>query len=165
MSFPTLVYSDPSLNSEVENEDAVHLDETADHSLESRRHGDSSKKNKRKSIPVKKANAETPLRFKRRRNDIKPGLAGLHQRLIIEQRRSLERPALSRAPFQRLVREIAYKWREELRFQTAAIDALKEASEAFLLNLFEDANLCTLHANRVTLFPSDMKLAMRLAKN
>ena len=47
-------------------------------------------------------------------------------------------------PFQRLVREIAQDIKTELRFQSAAIGALQEASEAYLVGLFEDTNLCTI---------------------
>ena len=46
-----------------------------------------------------------------------------------------------------------------------ALDALLEASEAMLVRVFEDSNLCTLHAGRVTLFPSDMKLALSLSNH
>lgn len=45
-------------------------------------------------------------------------------------------------PFQRLVREIAQDLHSDLRFQAAAIAALQEASEAYLVSLFEDTNLC-----------------------
>ena len=71
----------------------------------------------------------------------------------------------STKPFLKLVREIAYEMKENLRFQKQALDALLDASEAMLVNVFEDANLCTLHAGRVTLFPSDMKLARTLANH
>lgn len=37
------------------------------------------------------------------------------------------------------------------KFQASAILALQEASEAFLVGLFEDANLCAIHAKRVTI--------------
>merc|ERR1712110_572840 len=51
-------------------------------------------------------------------------------------------------PFQRLVREIAQDFKTDLRFQSAAIGALQEASEAYLVGLFEDTNLCAIHAKR-----------------
>lgn len=43
-----------------------------------------------------------------------------------------------------------------------ALLALQEASEAFLVRLFSDANLCAIHAKRVTLFPRDLQLARRI---
>ena len=65
-------------------------------------------------------------------------------------------------PFQRLVREIAQVSRPDLRFQSAAVMALQEASEAYLVQLFENANLCAIHAKRVTIMPKDMQLARRI---
>ena len=64
--------------------------------------------------------------------------------------------------FQRLVREIAMDYRSELRFQLAAIMALQEASEAYLMGLFEDSNLCTINAKQVTIMPKDIQLLRRI---
>tara|TARA_B110001452_G_scaffold190292_1_gene160500 strand:- start:301 stop:711 length:411 start_codon:yes stop_codon:yes gene_type:complete len=69
---------------------------------------------------------------------------------------------IRKLPFQRLVREIAQDYKEELRFQSSAILALQEASEAYLTGLFEDTNLCAIHAQRVTIMPKDMQLARRI---
>ena len=49
-----------------------------------------------------------------------------------------------------------------LRFQSTALLALQEASEAYLVGLFEDVNLCAIHAKRVTIMPRDMTLALRI---
>jgi len=65
-------------------------------------------------------------------------------------------------PFQRLVREIAQDFKTDLRFQSSAIMALQEASEAYLVGLFEDTNLCAIHAKRVTIMPKDIQLARRI---
>jgi histone H3 len=64
--------------------------------------------------------------------------------------------------FQSLVREIALALKPDLRFQSSAILALQEASEAYLVCLFEDTNLCAIHAKRVTIFPKDIQLARRI---
>ncbi|XP_058302071.1 histone H3.3A-like [Hylobates moloch] len=64
--------------------------------------------------------------------------------------------------FRRLVREIARDFKTDLRFQSAAIGAPPEASEAYLVGLFEDTNLCALHAKRVTIMPKDVQLARRI---
>ena len=69
---------------------------------------------------------------------------------------------IRKLPFQRLVREIAQEFKLNLRFQSAAISALQEASEAYLVGLFEDTNLCTIHAKRVTIMPRDIQLARRI---
>lgn len=61
---------------------------------------------------------------------------------------------ICKLPFQRLVREIAQDFKTDLRFQSTAIQALHEATEAYLVSLFEDTNLCALHAKRVTIMPN-----------
>ncbi|VDM81827.1 unnamed protein product [Strongylus vulgaris] len=43
-----------------------------------------------------------------------------------------------------------------------AIHAKREASEAYLVGLFEDTNLCAIHAKRVTIMPKDIQLARRI---
>ena len=50
----------------------------------------------------------------------------------------------------------------DLRFASSAVLALQEASEAYLVGLFEDTNLCAIHAKRVTTAPKDMQLARRI---
>jgi histone H3 len=58
-----------------------------------------------------------------------------------------------------LVCEVAQEHRNDLQFQSMAILALQEASKAYLVGLYEDTNLCTIHAKSVTIMPRDMKLA------
>lgn len=65
-------------------------------------------------------------------------------------------------PFQRLVREIAQDFKTDLRFQGSAVLALQEATEAYLVSVFEDTNLCAIHAKRVTIMSKDMQLARRI---
>jgi len=70
---------------------------------------------------------------------------------------------IRKMPFQRLVREIAEEIaRTTFRFQTSTVMALQEASEAYLIGLFEDTNLCAIHAKRVTIMPKDIQLARRI---
>ncbi|XP_039874833.1 histone H3, embryonic-like [Simochromis diagramma] len=69
---------------------------------------------------------------------------------------------IRKLPFQRLVREIAQDFKTYLRFQSPAVMALQEASEAYLVGLFEDTNLCAIHAKRVTIMPKDIQLARRI---
>ena len=66
---------------------------------------------------------------------------------------------IRKLPFQRLVREIAQDIKTDLWFQSSAIMALQEASEAYLVGLFEDTNLCAIHAKQVTIMPRDIQLA------
>ena len=77
---------------------------------------------------------------------------------------------IRKRPFQTLVRQLAQeavvaKPHFEgggVRFQSAALSALQEAAESFLVALFDDANLACIHANRVTIKPEDLRLAQRL---
>lgn len=69
---------------------------------------------------------------------------------------------IRKLPFQRLVREVAQEVMVDLRFQSTALLALQEAAEAYLVTLFEDTNLCAIHAKRVTIMPKDMALARRI---
>jgi histone H3 len=69
---------------------------------------------------------------------------------------------IRKLPFQRLVREIAQDFKTDLRFQSAAVLALQEAAEAYLVGLFEDTNLAAIHAKRVTIMPKDIQLARRI---
>jgi histone H3 len=69
---------------------------------------------------------------------------------------------LRKLPFQRLVREVAQDFKNDLRFQGSAILALQEAAERVIVTMFEDANLCAIHAKRVTVMPKDMDLARRV---
>lgn len=69
---------------------------------------------------------------------------------------------IKRQPFQRLVREIATNYKSDLRFQSSAIMALQEAAEIYMIQVFEDTNLCALHAKRSTITVEDLHLAMRV---
>lgn len=73
---------------------------------------------------------------------------------------------MARAPFSRLVREIVLNscgpGAPGMRLQTSALGALQEAAEAYLIGLFEDMNLCAIHAKRQTVQPKDMRLVRQL---
>lgn len=74
---------------------------------------------------------------------------------------------MRKLPFQRLVREITQDIQGSstalpFRFQKSAMEALQEASEAYLVRMFEDSNLAAIHARRVTIQPKDIQLARRL---
>ena len=58
---------------------------------------------------------------------------------------------IRKLPFQRLVREIAQDFKTDLRFQGSAVLALQEATEAYLVGLFEDTNLAAIHGKLLTL--------------
>ena len=69
---------------------------------------------------------------------------------------------IRKLPFQRFVREIATEFKQDIRFQSQAVLALQEAAEAYLVGLFEDTNLCAIHAKRVTIMTKDLHLARRI---
>ncbi|GMM27811.1 centromeric DNA-binding histone H3-like protein [Martiniozyma asiatica (nom. inval.)] len=72
---------------------------------------------------------------------------------------------IRKLPFARLVREIVQEEfgnDADYRWQSVAIMALQEASEAYLVHLLEDTNLCAIHAKRVTIMQKDIHLARRL---
>ncbi|EMS58296.1 Histone H3.3 [Triticum urartu] len=97
--------------------------------------------------------AQTHIRITR------PGTVALRE--IRKYQKSTEL-LIRKLPFQRLVREIAQDFKTDLRFQSHAVLALQEAAEAYLVGLFEDTNLCAIHAKRVTIMPKDIQLARRI---
>ncbi|KAG1330745.1 histone H3.3a-like [Cocos nucifera] len=105
----------------------------------------------RKSLPTS-GGLKRPHRFR-------PGTVALRE--IRKYQKSTDL-LLRKLPFQRLVREIAQDFKSEVRFQSHAVLALQEAAEAFLVGLFEDANLCAIHAKRVTIMCRDLQLARRI---
>ncbi|PSN59810.1 histone-fold-containing protein [Corynespora cassiicola Philippines] len=97
-----------------------------------------------------------------RKNRYRPGTVALRE--IRKYQKSTDL-LLLKLPFQRLVREIAQQMTadgDSMRWQSQAIFALQEATEAFMVNLFHDANLCAIHAKRVTIQQKDIQLARRL---
>ncbi|XP_047044522.1 histone H3.2-like isoform X1 [Lolium rigidum] len=89
----------------------------------------------RKSAPAT-GGVKKPHRFR-------PGTVALRE--IRKYQKSTEL-LIRKLPFQRLVREIAQDFKTDLRFQSSAVSALQEAAEAYLVGLFEDTNLCAIHA-------------------
>ena len=69
---------------------------------------------------------------------------------------------IKKLPFQRLVKEIAQNFKSDLRFQASAVIALQEATESYIVSIFQDTNLCAIHAKRVTIMAKDMQLALRI---
>lgn len=89
----------------------------------------------------------------------RPGTIALRQ--IRRYQKSTEM-LIRKLPFQRLVREVAGDFRTDMRFQSTALLAVQEAAEAYIVGLFEDTNLCAIHAKRVTILVKDMQLARRI---
>ncbi|TNV84274.1 hypothetical protein FGO68_gene4273 [Halteria grandinella] len=89
----------------------------------------------------------------------RPGTVALRE---IKKYQKMTRLMIPKAPFQAVVREVTEGLAPGLRMQATAVLALQEAAESYLHGLFEDANLCALHAGRVTLMLKDLQLARRL---
>ena len=95
----------------------------------------------------------------KRRFRRKPGVIALREIKIYQ--KSTE-PLLRKLPFQRIVRAVTRQYKEDFRWQSGAIACLQEATETYLIGLFEDTNLLAIHAKRVTVLPKDMRLARRI---
>jgi len=110
-------------------------------------------------------NLESNDKSKPRRKRFRPGTRALKEIRKYQKSHNLLIPSL---PFSRLVREVAQSTAsttasiQDLRFQSGALLALQEAAEAYLVTLFEDTVLCSIHAKRVTIMPRDMMLARRI---
>ena len=124
------------------------------------------KRKKAAARMAKKGGKKAPKGGVKKRYRYRPGTVALKQ---IRQYQKTTELLIRKLPFQRLVREIASDSEViksplcgKVRFQSAAIMALQEATEAYLVGLFEDSNLCAIHARRVTIMPKDIQLARRI---
>ena len=89
----------------------------------------------------------------------KPGVVALREIRKFQKSTKCEIP---KAAFQRLVREIAQGMKSDIRFDSMAILALQEAAEMYLVRVHEHANLCAIHARRVTVMAKDVVVARML---
>jgi len=108
-------------------------------------------KNARKSAPAT-GGVKKPHRYR-------PGTVALREIRRYQKTTDL---LLRKAPFQRLIREIAQDFKNDVRFTSTSVLATQEAAEAYLVGLDEDTNLCAIHAKRVTIMPKDIQLARRI---
>jgi len=117
-------------------------------------------KSGKKSLPTKKPSGASGTPGTPRSRRYRPGTRALME---IRKYQKSSNLLIPRLPFSRVIREVCEQvCPRGLRFQSSAINALQEASEAYLVTLFEDSLLCTIHAKRVTLMPKDMTLARRI---
>jgi histone H3 len=114
----------------------------------------------RKALATKAARKSAPANFQPKKpHRFRPGTVALREIRRYQKSTDL---LLRKLPFQRFVREIAQDFKSDLRFESLALMALQEAGEMYLVHLFEDTNLCAIHAKRVTIFPKDIQLARRI---
>lgn len=95
----------------------------------------------------------------KKKHRYRPGTVALRQ---IRKLQTHSRLLIPRLPFFRLVREIGQQFSSDIRWQGSAMTALQEATEAYFVGLFMDANLIALHSKRVTIMPKDIQLARRI---
>ena len=114
----------------------------------------------KKQLPASKHKRKVQNKELAKARRIRPGKVALSE---IRKYQKTTELLIRKLPFQRLVREITTDiTKSEMRFQSPALLALQEAAEAYLVGLFEDANLCAIHAKRVTLMVKDLQLAKRI---
>jgi histone H3/H4 len=91
----------------------------------------------------------------------KPGTVALRE--IRRYQKSTD-TLIRRLPFQRLCRQICRELTSghEIRFQSAALRAIQEATEAYILTIFENARLSSIYAKRSTILPRDLLLVQRI---
>lgn len=114
---------------------------------------------KKSAKVAKKASSGAAKSGVKRAHRFRPGTVALRE--IRRYQRGTEL-LLKKAPFQRLVREVASALKEGLRFQSSAVAAIQEATESYVISLLADTNLCAIHTRRVTIMPRDVHLARRL---
>ena len=105
---------------------------------------------------VKKTAQQSEEKVKRR---LRPGVKALRE--IRQYQRSTD-VLLPRAPLQRVIKEITAKYFPEARYSYGAIDAIQQCVESYMIGLFEDTQLCAIHAKRATVMTKDMRLARRI---
>ena len=109
--------------------------------------------------PQTQANTGVLHHTTNRKHRYRPGTLILQEIRHYQKRTNL---LIKKVPFARLVREIAQEFKQDLRFQNSAIGALQESAEAYIVRLFEDINLCAIHAKQITIMPKDIQLARHI---
>ncbi len=97
----------------------------------------------------------------RRRRRFRPGTRVLME---IRKLQQTTHTLVPRIHFSRVIRDVAMSVTggENIRWASEALEAIQTATEAYLVGLFEDANLCAIHAKRVTIMVKDIFLARRI---
>merc|ERR1712179_218506 len=91
----------------------------------------------------------------------RPGVVALKQ---IRYYQASTKLLIRRLPFVRMVRQITMGIKSDARFQSSALDALRESTENYIVDIYHDANLCAIHCNRVTVMKKDIMLVRKLRK-
>lgn len=139
----------------------------------------------RKQLATKAARKSAPAAEKAKKpHRFRPGTVALREIKKLQNSTDL---LIRKMPFQRLVRELItareFKYGGEDvkmekcgpyqdgndgkgdgvgRVSSSFIGMIQDQAEAYLAHLFEDSNLCAVHAKRVTIQEKDMALVMRI---
>ena len=117
-------------------------------------------KTPRMQLATKAARKSVPNQVKfKKPHRYRPGTVALREIRRYQKSTDL---LIRKAPFQRLTREVCQDFKKDANWQSAAILALQEATEAYFVGLNEDSNLCAIHGKRVTIMPKDIQLARRI---
>jgi histone H3 len=109
----------------------------------------------RKGIPTKQIATKPVIKPSTKPENEKKKKGALNE--IREHQRSTVL-LIPKAPFNRLVREIAQGFKTDIRFGGDSVTALMEAAEYYLVQKFQKYNLYAIHAKRVTIMPKDIRL-------
>ena len=109
-------------------------------------------KSKRRS-----GSSQKPKEMKKRR--FHPGTVALRE---IKRYQKSEKAMTARLPFQRRVRNLLKELDPEIRLKASTLEAMRDATEAYLVGLLEDSNLCAIHAKRQTVQKKDINLADKI---
>ena len=120
---------------------------------------------RRKQKEPKRGQKSTSMSVGIHRIQKRLGLRNLGSEIRQQENYAKSKLCIHRRPFQRLVRQISYEFKENLRFQSSAIDALREATEHYLVELFEKSSWCAAHGKRVTIQPKDMLLVLKITQD
>jgi len=107
---------------------------------------------RKSTAPAAGGSAKRPQRYK-------AGTVALREIRMYQKSTEL---LIRKQPFQRMARAISQEFKPDSRFQGSALASLQEATEAYIIGLFEDANDCAIHGRRVTVMPRDIQLAMKI---
>ena len=133
-----------------------------------RRHSQTAdgKKSKRPYSKNRKGGSDKPPKTEsfRKPHRFRPGTVALRE---IRKYQKMTAPLIPFLPFTRLVREITSNLGSmvQIRYQRAALQALREAAESYLVEMFEGTNLCAIHSKRVTIMAKDMALHASITKD
>lgn len=116
----------------------------------------------RQSFQCAKRKLDARIQQTSKKRRLRPGTKALREIRTYQKSTNL---LIRKQPFARLIREIQVDFNKtEMKWKARAFSALQHAAEDYLVQIFEDANICAIHARRVTVFVKDVHLTNRLRR-